>query len=121
MQHKTFLFENKTVHYTVSGKGKPVMLLHGFGEDSSVWESQVNSLQPDFRLIVPDITGSGQSELIPAANIETYAEVIKAICDIELQTGETLLSLLGHSMGGYIMLAFAEKHPELLQSFGLFH
>lgn len=125
MQTKTFLFQNKKVQYKIYGEGKPVMLIHGFGEDSNVWESQINFLKKDFKLIVPDIPGSGQSEFLPEANIESYSEVIKDICDREL-TDHSLpekrgMNIIGHSMGGYITLSFAEKFPHYLNSFGLFH
>jgi len=59
--------------------------------------------------------------------IEDYAEVIKAIIDVEVTGKEkdknvkNLFTLIGHSMGGYITLAFAEKYPELLNAMGLFH
>jgi len=123
MENNTLVFQDKTIHYRIYGNGKTVMLLHGFGEDSTVWEPQVNFLQQHFRLIVPDIPGSGQSEFVPNANIETYAEIVKEIFDRELQS--TLPgaggALIGHSMGGYIALAFAEKYPGYLNSFGLFH
>jgi pimeloyl-ACP methyl ester carboxylesterase len=123
METRSFLFQNKKIQYKVYGKGKPVILLHGFGEDSEVWQPQINFLQTHFLLIVPDIPGSGESEFIPNANIETYSEIIKAICDREfqlpLQGAEGVL--IGHSMGGYIALAFAEKYPQYLKAFGLFH
>ncbi len=128
MLTKIFNFENKKIYYHVYGQGKTVVLLHGFGEDSSIWQPQINFLQNHFRLIIPDLPGSGQSELVPNANIETYAEIIKEILDIELQNVSPLISggdlegaFIGHSMGGYITLAFAEKYPQYLNGFGLFH
>jgi pimeloyl-ACP methyl ester carboxylesterase len=122
MQAKSFLFQNKHIHYKVYGQGKPVVLLHGFGEDSTVWEPQVNFLKDKFRLIVPDIPGSGQSELVPGALIETYADILQQLFDLERPSlTENKASLIGHSMGGYITLAFAEKYPDQLNSFGLFH
>lgn len=119
METRSFLFQNKKIHYKIYGSGKPVILLHGFGEDSKVWTQQVEFLKPHFRLILPDIPGSGKSELIPGANIETYAEVIKQLCDIECK--DELINLTGHSMGGYITLSFAEKFSHCLNSFTLFH
>ena len=92
-----------------------------------MWERQVQALQNNYRLIIPDIPGSGKSELVANATIETYAEIIKELINIEhLQVNLTgadfeLISLIGHSMGGYIALAFAEKYPQYLNSFGLFH
>lgn len=127
METKSFLFQNKNIQYKLYGNGKAVILLHGFGEDGTIWEPQIKFLQPHFRLIVPDIPGSGQSELIPGANIDTYAETVKTLYDIELSkaspTGGGLEGavIIGHSMGGYIALAFAEKYPEYLKALGLFH
>ncbi len=119
MLTKKISFQNKKIYYRIYGQGKTVVLLHGFGEDSSIWQPQINFLQNHFRLIVPDLPGSGQSELVPNADIETYAEIIKDICDLEFHLAEG--TIIGHSMGGYITLAFAEKYPQYFNGFGLFH
>jgi len=135
MSDKTISYQNASIHYRVHGSGKPVVLIHGFGEDGRIWEKQVEFLQDRFQLIVPDLPGSGRSDLIPDMSIEGMAEVIKLIIDVEnftqkeprfpLQGAEGVegagTTLLGHSMGGYITLAFAEKHPAYLKSFGLIH
>jgi pimeloyl-ACP methyl ester carboxylesterase len=123
VEEKIILYQQSKIFYLLTGKGRPVMLLHGFGEDGNVWNEQVSFLQDHFRLIIPDIPGSGRSELVQDATIETYAEVVKAILDNELGSNETheTVALIGHSMGGYITLAFAEKYPGHLNSFGLFH
>jgi pimeloyl-ACP methyl ester carboxylesterase len=125
MQIKKINWQGASIQYTIAGEGKTVVLLHGFGEDSTVWKSQVEFLQQYFRLIVPDIPGSGHSEFVPNANIETYAEILKEIIGNELLRSPLQemdgVSLIGHSMGGYITLAFAEKYPGYLNSFGLFH
>jgi pimeloyl-ACP methyl ester carboxylesterase len=113
------LFRNKKIFYRTEGVGKPIMLLHGFGEDETIWNRQINLLSKKYYLIIPDIPGSGQSEMLDGkCTMEDYAEVIKAIADKE---NVSQFSLIGHSMGGYITLAFAEKYPGLLNSFGLFH
>ncbi|MBI3882990.1 MAG: alpha/beta hydrolase [Sphingobacteriales bacterium] len=72
-------------------------------------------------MIIPDISGSGQSSpgnWNGAIAIDEYAASVKAMLDAEQITS---CSMIGHSMGGYITLAFAEKYPQFLQSFGLFH
>jgi pimeloyl-ACP methyl ester carboxylesterase len=125
MHTSHIVYQNSFVYYTVYGRGKTVVLLHGFGEDGKVWQPQIDFLQPHFRIIVPDIPGTGKSALIQDANIDTYAEIIKLILDNEgkkfpLQVDEGI-ALIGHSMGGYIALAFAEKYPQYLNCFGLFH
>ena len=127
MKEKSFQYKGSNIYYKTIGQGKPVLLLHGFGEDGTVWERQVQALQNNYRLIIPDIPGSGKSELVVNANIETYAEIIKELINIEHSQvtlpGKDfeLISLIGHSMGGYIALAFAEKYPQYLNSLGLFH
>lgn len=119
MMDKMITFRNANLHYEIHGSGKPVMLIHGFAEDTTVWEQQVPSLQNDFRLIIPDIPGSGKSIMNNyGALVEDHAECIKAILDAENINSATII---GHSMGGYIALAFAEKYPLRLNALGLFH
>ena len=125
MTENNLQYNHSNIFYRSIGKGKRVMLLHGFSEDGSIWNNQIAFLKNHCRLLIPDIPGSGRSALIADGNIETYAEVIKAILvDDFLQSGYEGLeevTIIGHSMGGYIALAFAEKYPHLLPAFGLFH
>jgi pimeloyl-ACP methyl ester carboxylesterase len=110
--------EEHKIFYRVMGSGKPVMLIHGFGEDGTIWDSLFPFLQ-NYQCIVPDLPGSGKSQMRKGSwSIESFAETIRSIL-----THEEIKSiiLIGHSMGGYISLAFAEKYPDLLQGFGLFH
>ncbi|MEJ7611677.1 MAG: alpha/beta hydrolase [Ferruginibacter sp.] len=120
MEIKQINFSGSIIKYKITGNGKPVMLLHGFGEDSSIWDLQVEFLKPDFQLIVPDLPGSGASSLLEKeiVSIADYAEAIKAILEAEKITN---VIMIGHSMGGYITLAFAEKYADMLGAFGLFH
>lgn len=124
MQINSIIYQNSSIFYRVTGAGQTIVLLHGFGEDGTVWLPQIDFLTPHFRVIVPDIPGSGQSEFIPGTSIESYAEVTKLILDSESKKfprQEAEVAIIGHSMGGYITLAFAEKYPQYLNSFGLFH
>lgn len=111
-------FNNAVLHYRVYGAGSPVLLLHGFGEDGDIWQRQVNALQNKFMLIVPDLPGSGQSAMIPDMSIEGMADAVFAI--VQAEAIENVI-VLGHSMGGYIMLAFAEKYPSVTKAIGLVH
>ena len=123
---KEILYQGKKIYYSVIGKGPTVVFVHGFGEDSAVWKNQIEFLKNDFRLIVPDLPGSGKSEMIDDMTMEGMAEVIKNIIDAESSKvppsgGFRGAVLIGHSMGGYIVLAFADKYPQLLNGFGLLH
>jgi pimeloyl-ACP methyl ester carboxylesterase len=117
---KNFYYQNSTIHYQVIGEGRPVVLLHGFGEDSNIWKSQVDFLKSYCKLVIPDLPGSGKSTLLEKedATIDNYAE-----CSRQLLLHEQIpqATVLGHSMGGYITLALAEKFPGILTAFGLIH
>lgn len=117
---KSFAFSGAYIHYSVEGEGANVVLLHGFGEDSSVWNNQVHFLKSYCRVIVPDIPGSGKSGLLdkPLVKIDDYAEVIYAL--LQEENIENCI-MIGHSMGGYITLAFAERFAKMLNGFGWVH
>jgi pimeloyl-ACP methyl ester carboxylesterase len=119
------LFHNKKIFYRLEGNGNPVLLLHGFAEDGNIWNKQINVLKENNLLIIPDLPGSGHSEMLDGTpGLKDYAEVVKAIAQevvLNKQQNQNQFCLIGHSMGGYITLAFAEKYPGLLNSFGLFH
>ncbi|MBY0477835.1 MAG: alpha/beta hydrolase [Chitinophagaceae bacterium] len=116
---KTLSTVSGQLSYFLYGKGEPVVLIHGFGEDSRIWKQQIQFLQNRFQLIIPDLRGSGASTLPEKQlTIESMADDLYAILRAEnIQP----CILLGHSMGGYITLAFAEKYPEMLAAFGLIH
>lgn len=108
----------KKAVYRQVGKGIPVMLVHGFPMDGNLWHYQAEELKKHFQLIIPDLPGSGNSPLVTPLSIEDMADFLN---DILIQEGLKSCILIGHSMGGYIALAFAEKYPEKLQGLGLFH
>lgn len=115
---KKFYYQNTEIYYKVFGSGESVVLLHGFAEDSNIWKEQVNFLQNYCMLIMPDLPGSGKSALLQKENVtmEDYAASLNALLSYE--NIDTCI-LLGHSMGGYITLAFAELFPEKLKGLGL--
>ena len=55
MQNRSIIFRGSRIRYAIYGQGKPVVLIHGFGEDSSVWNEQVDFLKDKFQLIIPDL------------------------------------------------------------------
>src|SRR5436190_21281962 len=116
MQNKIITYKDSKIFYRIIGNGDPVILIHGFGEDGDIWEKQIEFLQDHFQLIIPDLPGSGKSEMIGDMSIEGMSELIKYI--LAEEKVERCI-MIGHSMGGYISLAFAEKYPDLLSSFAL--
>ncbi|HMU25536.1 MAG TPA: alpha/beta fold hydrolase, partial [Ferruginibacter sp.] len=67
---KNFQYLSSTISYSIFGKGKPVMLLHGFGEDSAIWQKQIEALKDKFLIITPDLPGSGNSEFLQKENVQ---------------------------------------------------
>lgn len=116
----TLDYKNISLQFDVMGAGKAVVLLHGFGEDKSIWNEISASLSASHQLIVPDIPGSGNAAMLGGENIGMgdYADSLFAILQKE---GVEQCTVIGHSMGGYIALAFAEKYPQMLYGLGLFH
>lgn len=119
---KQFQYFNTKISYGVEGEGEAIVLLHGFGEDSNIWQSQVEYLSNKYKVITPDIPGSGQSTMLEglsqAITLGDYAVCIHALL---LHEKIETCCIFGHSMGGYITLAFVELYPNLVKGFGLVH
>ncbi|WP_267402341.1 MULTISPECIES: alpha/beta hydrolase [unclassified Chryseobacterium] len=107
------------LHFEKKGNGKETLvLLHGFMENSSIWSDMEPHLSENFTLLKIDLPGHGQSEIIAEVQtMELVAEEVKKVLDSQ---NLKKIHLLGHSMGGYISLGFAEKYPEYLKSLTLF-
>ncbi len=124
MKQKSIVFRNARINYHISaGEHPAVMLIHGFGEDGSIWEHQVSYLKEKFRLIVPDIPGSGHSDHMEVSGpesriLEEYAEALQQIL---LHENITRCTLIGHSMGGYIALAFLSLYNRYVNGTGFIH
>lgn len=112
--------DGRALFYRVIGSGEPVVLLHGFAEDGTVWQHQVEALEATYRLIVPDLPGSGRSGMGDDMSMEGLAAAIKQIVTDEVAGDESFV-MIGHSMGGYVTLAFAALYPDQLKGIGLFH
>lgn len=116
---QTIIFNESPVNYTITGKGPTLVLLHGFTESLDIWTHFANELSSDFRVICIDLPGHGKSACIGEVHtMELMAECVKYILDKQ-QINECVM--IGHSMGGYVTLAFAEKYSNMLKGIGLFH
>lgn len=107
------------IAYREEGQGTPVLLLHGFCGSSAYWNSVVPLLSPTCRVIAPDLPGHGLSG-VPAApySIEDYADDLSQFLQL---LGIEKAVWFGHSLGGYITLAAAERHAGRMVAFGLIH
>jgi pimeloyl-ACP methyl ester carboxylesterase len=100
------------LHYREAGAGPAVILLHGLGGDGSRWESLMQTLAPNFRVIALDQIGFGQSDK-PLANYN-HALLAEFLAEFAKTIGAPQASLVGHSMGGYVAIYAAVHHPDLV-------
>jgi pimeloyl-ACP methyl ester carboxylesterase len=115
------IYNKAKIHYRVEGKLKhnTLVLLHGFMESLDIWDIFSAELSIDFKVISIDLPGHGESEcLSDVHSMELMADAVKAVLDKE-NIEECVM--VGHSMGGYVTLAFADKYPAYLKGLGLFH
>lgn len=91
---------------------KTIVLLHGHGVDHTIWDRLLPLLSDDYQVVKPNLS------FYSYPTIEGYADEIHRLLT---NSGIKRATIIGHSMGGYIALAFAEKYPEFLRGFGLFH
>ncbi|MCI0551523.1 MAG: alpha/beta hydrolase, partial [Anaerolineae bacterium] len=103
--------------YTHRGKGTPLVLLHGFPLDSSIWNEVASLLEDSFELIIPDLRGFGESSTMEyPTTMDDYASDIADMLDyFRIQKA----AIAGHSMGGYVALAFARLYPERVSGLAL--
>jgi pimeloyl-ACP methyl ester carboxylesterase len=105
-----FTYKNSNISYTTNGKGSAVVLIHGFLENKEMWQEIIPQLTKKNRVITVDILGHGQSDNLSYIHtMEEQAKMIKALLKhLKLRR----ITLIGHSLGGYISLAFAELFPD---------
>lgn len=103
-------YKGTSVFYSDQGQGTPIVLLHGFLENSNMWQNITPELAKTNRVIAIDLLGHGQTGCLGYIHsMELMAETVYAVLNA-LQINKSIF--IGHSMGGYVALAFAEKHPE---------
>jgi pimeloyl-ACP methyl ester carboxylesterase len=113
-----FEFLGQKIHYQKEGSGAPLVLLHGFLESLDMWDAFTQKWMQNYTVIRIDLPGHGKSERLPGTTVEQIAEVCEALLNHE---GIPTASFVGHSLGGYVSLAFAERYPERMERLVLFH
>jgi pimeloyl-ACP methyl ester carboxylesterase len=110
-------YKGVDIFYTDTGLGQAVVFLHGFLENHSIWKPFIPELAKNNRIICIDLLGHGKTGFIGYIHtMETMAEAVEAVLK-HLKIEEALL--VGHSMGGYVALAFAEKYLNITKGIAL--
>lgn len=116
---KSAPFKNGSIKFSDTGKGRVVVLLHGFLGSHEIWEATIKNLSKSYRVIAIDLPGHGSSDNFGYVHtMELLAKSVKAVLDY-LRLKKYVL--IGHSMGGYAALAFADLFPDNIKGICLFH
>jgi pimeloyl-ACP methyl ester carboxylesterase len=114
-----FSFRGGKISYYDEGKGAVIVLLHGYLESAEVWNGFSGLLAKKFRVISVDLPGNGRSDVYGEIHtMEFMAAAVKELLD---NLGIVNSSLIGHSLGGYVALAFVELFQDYLSGYCLFH
>jgi 3-oxoadipate enol-lactonase len=114
---KTIPMNGWNLAFERTGNGAPLVLLHGYPLDHSIWKPLIPMLEKEFDLILPDMRGFGESD-VAAGNygVADYAEDIAELLNV---LGIWQTAIAGHSMGGYVALAFVRANPQRVKGLGL--
>ncbi len=116
---KRISYKGADVIYSDHGEGTCIVLLHGYLERGKIWQAFTNLFPKGFRFIVPDLPGHGASGSWGRVHtMDELASAVKAILEAE---GIAKVFLAGHSMGGYVCMAFADLFPDRLLGYALVH
>ena len=106
-------YKKINVAFTDSGKGTAIVLLHGFLENQQMWQAMIPELRQKNRVITIDLLGHGQTPCLGYIHeMEDQADMVREVLS-SLRIRKAIL--FGHSMGGYVALAFAELYPDFMK------
>lgn len=109
----TLKYKGININYSSAGRGTAIVLLHGFLENRSMWQPFVSKISKSHRAVTIDLLGHGKTGCLGYVHtMEDMADAVKAVLSkLRLRR----IVLIGHSMGGYVSLAFAEKYPKMIK------
>ncbi|WP_202700576.1 alpha/beta fold hydrolase [Flavobacterium sp. UGB4466] len=110
---KTLLYKNTKISYSDSGTGNAIVFLHGFLENKKMWKDYVDFFSEKYRVIIIDLLGHGESDSL--GYVHTMEDNANAVQEVLNHLKIEKATVVGHSMGGYVGLAFAELFPKNIQ------
>lgn len=112
-------YKNLNVHYTETGSGRAIVLLHGFLENLSMWDDYVLALSKRYRIVCIDLLGHGKSDC--HGYVHTMDDMAEGVNAVLRHLNLRRYIMIGHSMGGYVALAYGDLFPDNLIGLGLFY
>jgi pimeloyl-ACP methyl ester carboxylesterase len=110
---KNILYKNTTISFTVSGEGNTIVFLHGFLENKKMWTEYITLLEKNRQVIAIDLLGHGDSDAM--GYVHSMEDNAHAVHEVLTHLKIKKASIVGHSMGGYVGLAFAELYPATIE------
>ena len=104
------------IYYEDHGHGLPILFSHGFGASTGMWKGQVEALQDAYRLILWDMRGHGESDSPEQQTLYSHAHTIEDMRAILDHLGLTQAVIAGHSLGGFMSLAFHVAYPQRVKA-----
>lgn len=107
-------FRNIPVDVEVFGEGPTLVLLHGFLENKQIWKPFIELFTEKYKVVCIDLLGHGETPgLGDMQTMEIQADLVAEVLE---ELNINIARFIGHSMGGYITMAFAEKYPKKVKS-----
>lgn len=106
-------YKNISINYSDIGEGEPIVLLHGFLENISMWDALTSELKPKNRIIAIDLLGHGKTGSI--GYIHTMEDMAEVVAHVLASLKIDKAHFIGHSMGGYVALALAQLYPKIFK------
>lgn len=112
MEH--FIIHKGTpIFYSTTGYGSPIVLLHGFLETKEIWNETIGKLKQYRQVVTIDLPGHGKSGNFN--KVHTMEDMAEAVHVVLQKLSLPKIALVGHSMGGYVALAYLEKYPNAVE------
>ncbi|XCI75010.1 MAG: alpha/beta hydrolase [Flavobacteriales bacterium] len=112
-------YECTPIHYSTTGNGRVIVLIHGFMESLEIWQSLIPTLSEHYQVIAIDLPGHGKTPVLGQVHtMEEMAGVVQAVLTAE---DISRAVFVGHSMGGYVALALVEQNPNFFSGLCLLH
>jgi len=113
--------DGTTLYFELHGQGPVVLLTHGYAATSRMWQPQIEALSKEYRLVVWDLRGHGESGSPQDPQLYSVARAIDDMGALLDEVGADRAVIAGHSLGGYLSLSFRLEHPERVRALMLFN
>ncbi|HOH94465.1 MAG TPA: alpha/beta hydrolase, partial [Bacteroidales bacterium] len=117
METKFYDTSHGKISYSINGSGPVILFFHGFPFNKTIWYPYMEKLN-EFTTLAIDLPGHGDSDLLSEPDLYQWSQ---KIYELLIFLSINHVTIIGHSMGGYLACSFAELYPSMIKGLGLFH